>query len=59
MQSLISRYKVFVVIEIGGDIRAWDRAIWCKSIKDRGDWQRRRRPFGLAIGRRAISLVLL
>ncbi|MQL79393.1 hypothetical protein Taro_011841 [Colocasia esculenta] len=24
---------------IGGDIRAWDQAIWCKSIKDGGDGQ--------------------
>ncbi|MQM22119.1 hypothetical protein Taro_055166 [Colocasia esculenta] len=33
---------------IGGDIRAWDRANQVQVYSDRGDKQRRRRPFGLA-----------
>ncbi|MQM00221.1 hypothetical protein Taro_032954 [Colocasia esculenta] len=34
----------------GGDIRAWDGPTGSKSIEDGGDVQRRRHPYGLAMG---------
>ncbi|MQL96218.1 hypothetical protein Taro_028895, partial [Colocasia esculenta] len=42
--------------DIGGDIRAWDRANQVQVYPDRGDEQRRRHPFGLATCRRATNI---